>query len=276
MNIMKLKVHERLHQKGLCSMGFNRKIALLITCIAHMLIFPASRPSARRTLWLVSLHIPLATPLPTCAFWCSVLCSFSRIVHDVRELTATHFVFFVFCSAGSLMIDVFIRNNFTADSNAMMVGFLREFADVLSLCVRLLNVLRHKSVMHVMQIFVSNVTSVYLCICACKCTVVCVLSLGFLVGGCEIGWVSSPASLTALCVGNSSVHNSYNVCASSAIHPYTASFLYIVCGFTTLGWRTARQCNRGSKPSTTGILNGNCNECGLVSGSVRISMCTCW
>eukprot|EP00041_Stephanoeca_diplocostata_P004961 m.53855 g.53855 ORF g.53855 m.53855 type:complete len:798 (-) comp15471_c1_seq1:129-2522(-) len=30
---------------------------------------------------------------------------------------------------GSLMIDVFIRNNFTADSNAMLVGFLREFAD---------------------------------------------------------------------------------------------------------------------------------------------------
>jgi hypothetical protein len=30
---------------------------------------------------------------------------------------------------GSLMIDVFIRANFTADSNAMMSGFLREFAD---------------------------------------------------------------------------------------------------------------------------------------------------
>ena len=29
---------------------------------------------------------------------------------------------------GSLMIDVFIRGNFTADSNAMMVGFLTEFA----------------------------------------------------------------------------------------------------------------------------------------------------
>ena len=30
---------------------------------------------------------------------------------------------------GSLFIDVFIRNNFTADTNAMMVGFLQEFAD---------------------------------------------------------------------------------------------------------------------------------------------------
>lgn len=29
---------------------------------------------------------------------------------------------------GSLMIDVFIRNNFTTDTNAMAVGFLREFA----------------------------------------------------------------------------------------------------------------------------------------------------
>jgi len=27
------------------------------------------------------------------------------------------------------MIDVFIREHFTSDSNAMMVGFLREFAD---------------------------------------------------------------------------------------------------------------------------------------------------
>lgn len=30
---------------------------------------------------------------------------------------------------GSLMIDVFIRNNFTTDTNAMAVGFLRDFAD---------------------------------------------------------------------------------------------------------------------------------------------------
>ena len=30
---------------------------------------------------------------------------------------------------GSLMIDVFIRGNYTADSNAMMVGFLTEFAE---------------------------------------------------------------------------------------------------------------------------------------------------
>eukprot|EP01062_Namystynia_karyoxenos_P056453 TRINITY_DN47418_c0_g1_i1.p1 TRINITY_DN47418_c0_g1~~TRINITY_DN47418_c0_g1_i1.p1 ORF type:complete len:912 (+),score=201.92 TRINITY_DN47418_c0_g1_i1:73-2736(+) len=30
---------------------------------------------------------------------------------------------------GSLMIDVFIRNNFTTDTNAMVVGFFREFAD---------------------------------------------------------------------------------------------------------------------------------------------------
>jgi len=30
---------------------------------------------------------------------------------------------------GSLMIDVFIRNHYTTDSNAMMVGFLREFAE---------------------------------------------------------------------------------------------------------------------------------------------------
>ena len=31
---------------------------------------------------------------------------------------------------GSLMVDVFIRANFTADSNAMMVGFLLDFAEV--------------------------------------------------------------------------------------------------------------------------------------------------
>ena len=30
---------------------------------------------------------------------------------------------------GSLMIDVFIREHYTSDSNAMMVGFLNEFAD---------------------------------------------------------------------------------------------------------------------------------------------------
>lgn len=30
---------------------------------------------------------------------------------------------------GSLMIDVFIRNNYTSDSNAMVVGFLRDFAE---------------------------------------------------------------------------------------------------------------------------------------------------
>ena len=30
---------------------------------------------------------------------------------------------------GSLMIDVFIRDNFTSDSNAMVVGFLNEFAE---------------------------------------------------------------------------------------------------------------------------------------------------
>lgn len=29
---------------------------------------------------------------------------------------------------GSLMIDVFIRNNFTSDTNAMLVGFFEEFA----------------------------------------------------------------------------------------------------------------------------------------------------
>lgn len=27
------------------------------------------------------------------------------------------------------MVDVFVRQNYTADSNAMMVGFLNEFAD---------------------------------------------------------------------------------------------------------------------------------------------------
>jgi hypothetical protein len=30
---------------------------------------------------------------------------------------------------GSLMIDVFIRNNYTSDSNAMVVGFLQDFAE---------------------------------------------------------------------------------------------------------------------------------------------------
>jgi methyl coenzyme M reductase alpha subunit len=29
---------------------------------------------------------------------------------------------------GSLMIDVFIRNNYTSDTNAMVVGFLKDFA----------------------------------------------------------------------------------------------------------------------------------------------------
>ena len=29
-------------------------------------------------------------------------------------------------------MDVFVRGNYTADSNAMMVGFLREFAEVVS------------------------------------------------------------------------------------------------------------------------------------------------
>ena len=38
----------------------------------------------------------------------------------------THLLF----APGSLMIDVFIRNNYTADSNAMLVGFLREFASL--------------------------------------------------------------------------------------------------------------------------------------------------
>jgi len=32
-------------------------------------------------------------------------------------------------SPGSLMIDVFIRNNFATDTNAMAVGFIRDFAD---------------------------------------------------------------------------------------------------------------------------------------------------
>lgn len=31
---------------------------------------------------------------------------------------------------GSLMIDVFLRSNFTSDTNAMLVGFFREFAQV--------------------------------------------------------------------------------------------------------------------------------------------------
>lgn len=49
--------------------------------------------------------------------------------------TASSFVFDLISSEnnlvyapGSLMIDVFIRNNYTSDSNAMVVGFLRDFA----------------------------------------------------------------------------------------------------------------------------------------------------
>jgi hypothetical protein len=53
-----------------------------------------------------------------------------------RLRTAASFVFdliqddsnLVF-APGSLMIDVFIRNNYTADSNAMVVGFLQDFAE---------------------------------------------------------------------------------------------------------------------------------------------------
>jgi hypothetical protein len=35
---------------------------------------------------------------------------------------------------GSLMIDVFIRNNFTTDSNAMLVGYFAELADAEEVC----------------------------------------------------------------------------------------------------------------------------------------------
>ena len=49
--------------------------------------------------------------------------------------TAASFVFnlieedtHMLLAPGSLMIDVFVRNNYTADSNAMVVGFLRDFA----------------------------------------------------------------------------------------------------------------------------------------------------
>jgi hypothetical protein len=45
---------------------------------------------------------------------------FNLINQDVHMIVAP----------GSLMIDVFIRANFTSDSNAMMVGFMKDFAEV--------------------------------------------------------------------------------------------------------------------------------------------------
>jgi glycogen debranching enzyme len=47
----------------------------------------------------------------------------SSFVFDLIDPT-TNLIF----APGSLMIDVFIRNNYTTDSNAMVVGLLRDFA----------------------------------------------------------------------------------------------------------------------------------------------------
>ena len=49
----------------------------------------------------------------------------SNFVFDLIESDSS-----LLYAPGSLMIDVFIRNNYTSDSNAMVVGFLNEFAAV--------------------------------------------------------------------------------------------------------------------------------------------------
>ena len=53
-----------------------------------------------------------------------VLRSAAAFVFDLID-TNTNLIF----APGSLMIDVFIRNNYTSDSNAMVVGFLKDFAN---------------------------------------------------------------------------------------------------------------------------------------------------
>ena len=53
-----------------------------------------------------------------------VLRNASNFVFDLVD-PEKHLIY----APGSLMIDVFIRNNFTSDSNAMVVGFMRDFAE---------------------------------------------------------------------------------------------------------------------------------------------------
>lgn len=77
-------------------------------------------------------------------FWVKTALRYAAVTGDIEWLReylptlrkAAQFVFglidpevnLVF-APGSLMIDVFIRNNYTADSNAMVVGFIRDFAE---------------------------------------------------------------------------------------------------------------------------------------------------
>lgn len=76
-------------------------------------------------------------------FWTKTALRYAAVTGDIAWLTqymptlrkSASFVFdlidddtnMVF-APGSLMIDVFIRNNYTSDSNAMVVGFLQDFA----------------------------------------------------------------------------------------------------------------------------------------------------
>mmetsp|Transcript_19730 Transcript_19730/g.28382 ORF Transcript_19730/g.28382 Transcript_19730/m.28382 type:complete len:812 (+) Transcript_19730:108-2543(+) len=76
-------------------------------------------------------------------FWVKTALQYAATSGDFRWLrdymptlrVASSFVFnliendtYLLYAPGSLMIDVFIRNNYTSDSNAMVVGFLRDFA----------------------------------------------------------------------------------------------------------------------------------------------------
>ena len=77
-------------------------------------------------------------------FWVKTALQYAFVSGDLEWLTnymptlrnASSFVFNLIeadknllFAPGSLMIDVFIRNNYTSDSNAMVVGFLRDFAE---------------------------------------------------------------------------------------------------------------------------------------------------
>ncbi len=77
-------------------------------------------------------------------FWVKTALQYAFVSGDLEWLTnymptlrnASSFVFDLIetdknllFAPGSLMIDVFIRNNYTSDSNAMVVGFLRDFAE---------------------------------------------------------------------------------------------------------------------------------------------------
>jgi len=78
-------------------------------------------------------------------FWVLSCFNYAKTTGDVAWLTsymptlrkATNFLYSLFKDdtkklalvPGSLMVDVFLRSNFTSDTNAMLIGFFREFAD---------------------------------------------------------------------------------------------------------------------------------------------------